>query len=126
MIKITYLEDGICVEHLPKSAEVWKADRILLSLRAGISVYAESGIGSLVFPISPLYLEGLAKLAETELIYISPCDEDYVEVSLLGMWVAESEESEEGIFVCNLSCDNEYLLSRLWQESLLETSAVSE
>ena len=126
MIKITYLEDGICLERLPKSAEIWKANRILLSLRAGINIYTESGIGSLIFPLDLSYLEGLARLAETELIYISPCDEDYVEVSLLGMWVAENEESEEGILVCDMSGENEDLLSQLWQESLLETSAIGE
>ena len=125
MIKITYLENEIRLEHLTKSTEVWKADRILVNLRAGISIYAESGIGSLIFPVTTS-VESLIELAQTEIVHINPCDEEYVEVSLLGTWIAQSEDSEEGIFVCNLSHDKERLLYQLWQESFVEASVVSE
>lgn len=126
MIKITYLENEVCFEHLAKSTEAWKADRILVSLRAGMSIYTESGVGSLIFPVTPFCLESLAKLAETEIVYINLCDEEYVEVSLLGTWIAESEDSEEGIFACDLSRENECLLHQLWQESLVEASVAGE
>lgn len=126
MIKITYLENEIRLEHLTKSTEVWKSDRILLNLRAGISIYAESGVGSLIFPATPFYLEDLSKLAETDRVYVSPCDEEYVEVSLEGTWIAENKDSEEGIFICDLSCDRERLLYQLWQESFVEASVASE
>ena len=126
MIKIAYLENEIYLEHLTKSTEVWKSDRILLNLRAGISIYTESGVGNLIFPVTPSCLEDLAKLVETEIVYINPCDEEYVEVSLLGTWIAESQDSEEGIFACDLSRDNERLLYQLWQESFVEASVASE
>ena len=126
MIKITYLENEIRLEHLIKSTEVWKSDRILLNLRAGISIYAESGVGSLVFPVNPFFIEDLNKLAQTDRIDVSPCDEEYVEVSLTGTWIAENQDSEEGIFICDLSCDRERLLYQLWQESFVEASVASE
>ena len=126
MIKITYIENEILLEHLTKSTEVWKAERILMNLRAGISIYAESGVGSLIFPVSLSCLESLAQLTETEIVYINPCDEEYVEISLLGTWIAQSEDSEEGIFACDLSYDNERLLYQLWQECLVEASVASE
>lgn len=126
MIKITYLENEIRLEHLAKSTEVWKSDRILLNLRAGISVYAESGVGNLIFPVTPRHLKDLAKLSETELVCINPCDEGYVEISLLGTWIAESQNSEEGVFACDLNCENERLLYQLWQESFVEASVASE
>lgn len=126
MIKITYLENEIRLEHLIKSTEVWKSDRILLNLQAGISIYVESGVGSLIFPVTPSSVENFTKLAETEMVYLNFCDERYVEVSLLGTWIAESQNSEEGIFICDLSRKKERLLYQLWQESFVETSIASE
>ena len=126
MIKITYLENEIRLEHLTKSTEVWKSDRILLNLRAGISIYTESGVGSLIFPVTSSSIENFAKLAEAEMIYVNPCDRGYVEVSLLGTWIAESQDSDEGIFACDLSREKERLLYRLWQESFVGASVANE
>ena len=126
MIKITYLENEIRLEHLTKSTKIWKSDRILLNLRAGISVYTESGVGSLIFPVTSSSIENFAKLAEADMVYVNPCDREYVEVSLLGTWIAESQDSEEGIFACDLSHEKECLLYQLWQESFAEASVVSE
>lgn len=125
MLKITYLEDEICLEHLERPLEVWKADRILVNLRAGVSVYFEPSVASLVLPIDSC-LKELLGLAERELVELFPCDEDYIEVSLLGTWIAENKHSEVGIFVCELSPESEFFLNRLWQESQLGTSIVSE
>lgn len=126
MIKITYLENEIRLEHLTKSTEVWKSDRILLNLRAGISIYTESGVGSLIFPVTPSSIENFAKLAESEMVYVNPCDREYVEVSLLGTWIAENQDSEEGIFACDLTHEKECLIYQLWQESFVETSVTRE
>lgn len=125
MLKITYLEDEICLEHLQQPAEVWKADRILLNLRAAVSVYVESSVASLVLPIDPC-LKDLVQLAEKELIDIILCDEEHLEVSLLGTWIAESKDSDRGIFICELSYDSEYCLYQLWQQSQVGTSIISE
>lgn len=126
MLKITYLEDEICLEYLAKSLEAWKTERILVNLRAAVSVYAESSIASLVFPANVSRLRKLISLAEKELIDIIPCDEEYIEVSLSGTWIAQSKISESGIFVCELDHDSEISLYQLWQESQLHTSVVSE
>ncbi|MEM6611842.1 MAG: alr0857 family protein [Cyanobacteria bacterium P01_C01_bin.72] len=121
MLKITYLESEIYLEYLDKSIEVWQADRILVNLRAGVSIYVESSIASLVLPITSS-LNSLIKLAENQSIEIVPCDEKYLEVSLLGTWVAQESTSEEGVFVCELNPEIEYCLYRLWQESQVGTS----
>ena len=125
MLKITYLEDLIRLEHLPQPIEVWKSDRILVNLRAAASVYVESSMASLVFPIDSCIRE-LVELASKELIDIFPCDEECIEVALSGTWVAENQSSEVGIFVCELSPDSERCLYKLWQESQIETSAIGE
>lgn len=126
MLKITYLEDAIYLEYLPESVEAWKANRVLVSLRAAASIYVEPSTACLVFPIDIAYLERLAELEARELIEVIPCDEEYVEVSLSGTWIAQSKDSEEGVFVCELDRSSEYYLYQLWQESQIGTSVISE
>ncbi|MBE9043667.1 hypothetical protein IQ255_04470 [Pleurocapsales cyanobacterium LEGE 10410] len=126
MLKITYLEDGIYVEYLSKTVETWKAARTIFSLRAAVSIYLESSTACLILQIDLPHLTSLTKLAEEELIDIILCDEEYVELSLLGTWVSQSKDSEEGTFVCDLGHENENLLYKLWQESQIGTSVVSE
>lgn len=122
MLKITYLEDGIYVEYLQESVEAWKTRRILVSLRAGTSIYVENITASLVLPTNIAYHAGLNELAAKELIQIIPCDENYVEVALSGNWVSQTKNSEAGVFVCELNHSSEYFLYELWQESQVGTS----
>ncbi|MEO1672805.1 MAG: alr0857 family protein [Cyanobacteria bacterium J06631_2] len=124
MLKITYLENEIYLEYLDKSIEVWKADRILVNLRAAVSIYVESSIASIVLPITSS-LNSLIRLAENQSIEIVPCDEEYLEVGLLGTWLAQESTSEEGVFVCELNPEIEYCLYRLWQESQIGTSVIN-
>ena len=126
MLKITYLEEGIYLEHQEETVEAWKATRILVSLRAGASIYTEDSIACLVVPAYTSYLAGLVELEEKQLIDITPCDEEYLEIALSGTWVAQSEDSEEGVFVCELNNSSEYFLFQLWQECQVGTSVVSE
>ena len=126
MLKITYLEEGIYLEHLPESVEAWKATRILVSLRAGASIYTEDSTACLVVPAYTPYLAGLVELEEKQLIEITPCDEEYLELALFGTWVAQSGDSEEGVFVCQLSHSCECFLFQLWQELQVGASVVSE
>lgn len=125
MLKITYLEDDIRLEHLQQPIAAWKADRIIVNLRAAVGVYVESSVASLILPIDSC-IKDLVELTEKELIDIFPCDEEYVEVSLIGTWVAENCDREIGIFVCELSPESEHCLCRLWQESQIKTSACGE
>ena len=126
MLKITYLEEGIYLEHLQESVEAWKATRVLVSLRAGASIYTNQSVASLVVPAYTPYLTGLVELEEKQLIEITPCDEKYLEIALSGTWVAQNEDSEEGVFVCELNHSSECFLFQLWQESQVGTSVVSE
>lgn len=122
MLKITYLEDGIYLEYLQESMEAWKTSRVLVSLRAGVSVQVENISASLVLPANIAYLAGLTELADQELIRVTPCDDFYVEVVLFGTWVAQNKNSEEGVFVCELNHSSEHFLYELWQESQIGTS----
>jgi len=126
MLKITYLEDTTYLEYLQKSVEVWKTERILVNLRAAVSIYTESSIASFLLPVNAFALQELRSLVEKELIDVIPCDEEYVEVSLSGTWISQTESNESGIFVCELDHQSEYLLYELWQESQVSASVVGE
>ena len=126
MLKITYLEDEIYLEYLEESIEAWKANRILVSLRAGVSIFVEASTASLVVPMDTPYLGELAKLEAQNLIDIAPCDEEYFEVVLSGTWVTSNENSEQGIFVCDFNRHSEYFLYQMWQESQVGSSVISE
>lgn len=126
MLKITYLEEGIYLEHLQESVEAWKANRVLVSLRAGVSIFAEASSASLVLPIDSPYLFGLAQLEAKQQIEIYSCDGEYLEAVLSGTWVTNCEDSEEGIFVCDLDHDSENFFYKMWQESQVNTSVMSE
>ena len=126
MLKITYLEEEIKLEYLSQSVETWKADRILVSLRAAVSTYVETSVASLILPIDAYCLKDLLDLATRESIEIAPCDDEFVEVALLGTWISQTKDSEVGIFVCELGRENEQFLSKLWQESQVSTSVASE
>ena len=123
MLKITYLEDGTYLEYLEKSVEAWKAERILVNLRAAISVHVESSIASIILPITPK-VSSLVRLAQSQPIELAACDEEYLEVNLLGTWIAQESACEEGVFVCELSSELEHYLYRLWQESQVGTSVI--
>ena len=99
MLKITYLEEEIYLEYLQESVEAWKAARILVSLRAATSIYIEDSTACLMLPASSSSLTGLEELAAEEILEITFCDEEYLEVSFPGTWVAQSEDSQEGVFV---------------------------
>lgn len=123
MLKITYLDNDICLKYLPKPLKTWKSERILLNLRAAVGIFTESSIASLVLPANLTCLNKLVHLAEQKLIDVNPCDEEYIEVSLSGTWIAQSEDSEVGIFVCEISPETELLIAQLWKESQIPTPA---
>lgn len=126
MLKITYLEEEIYLEYLQEPVEIWKASRALVSLRAGASIYMESGIACLIFPANIPYLSRLPELESRGNVEITICDEEYIEVSLEGTWVSMSADSEEGVFVCDLNHRNEDFLYQLWQESQIGSSVMSD
>ncbi|MEL6439448.1 MAG: alr0857 family protein [Cyanobacteria bacterium J06621_8] len=118
MLKITYLENDICLEHLSKSIKVWKSEISQLNARMTVEVFTESSTASLVFSANLPQLRQLTNIAKKQqILEIMPCEQEYIEVSLSGTWIAETEDSEIGIFVCEMSSSCEFLLAQLWQDS---------
>ena len=127
MLKITYTETGFNLEYLTESLETWVGKRTLVSLRAATSIYVEPYTASLIFNANLPYLKDLKTLTEdNETMELTACDDEYLEVSLQGTWVSSQENSEEGVFVCEMNQNIEFFFNKLWQESQLGASVMSE
>jgi hypothetical protein len=120
MLKLTYTENGFHLEHLSNILEDWVTTRVLLSLRSGTRLSIEPSTAAFLLPLDVPYLNELETLIESEnpdLIELFQCDGDAIEVALEGTWITDSEENNQGIFVCNLSEHSESFLYQIWQES---------
>lgn len=124
MLKLTYTEKGFYLELLTDLLEEWLANRVLLCLRAATSIYVEPSTAGFLLPTDSTYLKELKALQQNnqEILELLSCDRDWLEVSLQGTWLTSTEDSEEGIFVCQLTPRAELLLAQLWQASNLEAS----
>ncbi|MDJ0680971.1 MAG: hypothetical protein QNJ18_14015 [Xenococcaceae cyanobacterium MO_167.B52] len=128
MLKITYTENGFYLEQLNDSPENWIAKRVLLCLRAATSIYLEPSTASFLLPQDLPYFDQLKtlKTGHGETMDLISNEDGFLEVCLQGTWVAGEEDSEEGVFICNL-CDRiEFFLYQLWQESNIGTTVVTD
>jgi hypothetical protein len=128
MLKLTYTENDFYLEHLHESLENWVAKRTLLCLRTANSIYVEPSTASFLLSVDLAYLSDLEvlKAENGKRLDLTICDREWIEVSLQGTWIAEREDSQEGIFVCVLSEKAETRLYELWQQAIVEASAFSE
>jgi hypothetical protein len=124
MLKLTYTEKGFYLELLTDLLEEWLANRVLLCLRAATSIYVEPSTASFLLPTNLTCLKELKTLQQDndEILELIDSDRDCLEISLQGTWLTSTEDSEEGIFVCQLTPRTELLLSQLWQAANLEAS----
>ncbi|TAE54777.1 MAG: hypothetical protein EAZ76_06370 [Nostocales cyanobacterium] len=129
MLKLTYTEGSFYLECLSQSLEEWVTKRVILSLRVGQSLYLESSTASFLLPVN---LSGVEKLkmeiqkGDGEIIDLSGCDAEYLEVTLRGSWLSQSCEDAVGVFVTTMSDRMEFFLHKLWQDSQVCASVISE
>lgn len=129
MLKLTYTETALQLEYLAGSPEDLVTRRVKLAMRVGASLFVEPSQAAFLLPAD---LPGLEELTDGALqddgdaIEIYAADEDYVEVSLNGTWIAEDAEVSEGIFVAALSPLCEVLLFRLWQATEVDSYSMRD
>ena len=129
MLKLTYLETGFYLEYLAKSLEDWVQERVVLALRVGESLYIEPTTAAFLLPADLPDLETLVmeiRRLDPESISLSAGDAEYIEVSLNGTWVSLNADSDEGVFVAAMSHSIEFFLLKLWQDSQVSASVLSE
>lgn len=125
MLKLTYTETGFRLERLKISLDLWVAQRVLMTLCAGHTLYFEPSKASFLMPAKDSGLFRLEQLLGAEhkpFISFSTVDNDCMEVSLKGSWIAESMDAHEGIFIATFSNPVEFSLHQLWQSTQAQAS----
>jgi len=120
MLKLNYTEVGLYMERVVTSLELLIAQRVVLAMRLGQTLHVEPGCASFLLPAD------LPELAHLELALsqeqsasatVISVDSEYVEVSLTGSWIADSDEAQEGMFLTLLGDRSEVYIYKLWQMS---------
>lgn len=127
MLKFTYTETGLHLEHLSESVENWLTIRVLLSLRANQPMSMEASSASVLLRADLAGIRVLASMARQEepgAIALTPCDLEFIEVSLQGTWVTSQPDQTEGVFLTTLSPRTELLLANLWRASQAAVSSL--
>lgn len=120
MLKVAYTESGLHLERLSQSIEEWIALCVVLALRTSQRLVLERGHASILLPVTLVNLSTLKSILQpedVEAVTLSVCDEEFIEISLLGTWITTRSDETEGTFIANLSPKIETTLLRFWQES---------
>jgi hypothetical protein len=128
MLKLSYTENGLYMERVMTTPELAIAQRVILAMRLGQSLQVEPGHASFLLPADVPELEQLEKSLRQECrgrVNVIPIDDEFVEVSLSGSWIAETKEAHEGMFLTVLSDRLEFFLYKLWQMSEAHVSSLA-
>ena len=138
MLKLIYTEKSFHLECLTQSLEQWVQGRVILALRVGQRLCVEPSTASFLLPVDLPGVEVLraeVKRDVSEIIALSVCDAEYLEVTLRGSWISNGSEDAEGVFVTTMSDSpngdsfasrTEFFVHKLWQEAQKSASVVSE
>jgi hypothetical protein len=132
MLKLTYTDNSFYLECLTQSLEQWIAQRVILAVRVSQTLRIEPTTASFLLPLD---LPGLERLKmevnrhDSQIIGLSNCDAEYVEVTLEGSWLSDRNDEHDhtvGVFVTTTSYNLEFFLYKLWQDAQVCASVISE
>ena len=131
MLKLNYTDSGLFLEFVSASLETIATQRVMLAVYAGEPLYVEPGRASFLLLATLPGLGTLQSLSSSDStpsdltnsgltnsdpgVTIAPVDQEFVEVSLKGTWIAQSAAAEDGTFIAILSPEQEALIYELWQ-----------
>jgi hypothetical protein len=120
MLKLAYTDNDLHIERLATSVEKWISQRVLLALRTGSAVSVEPmnaafGLATNLGGWSDL--EYLICREASEIVSLSVCDADVIELGLEGYWLSSSSLGDEGLFVTHLPAAIEARIVEIWQAS---------
>jgi len=118
MLKLTYTENGLHLERVAAPLEMLIAQRVVLALRTGQRLYIEPSTASFLLNSNTPGLTQLRRslqLEQQQVMTIAPVDDEFVELTVTGSWLATAIDAEEGVFVTALSHLTELLVMKLWE-----------
>ncbi|MEP0874091.1 hypothetical protein NDA01_30785 [Trichocoleus desertorum AS-A10] len=128
MLKLNYTESGLYMERVVISPELAIAQRVVLAMRLEQCLQVEPGHASFLLPTDVPDLKHLETMLGQECrgrVTVVPVDDEFVEVSLSGSWIAESKEAHEGMFLTVLGNRVELFIYKLWQMSESHISSLA-
>lgn len=128
MLKLTYTDAGLYLERVTAPLEAIVAQRVILALRTGQTLHIEPGRAAFLIAADA---PGLAHLKTTlrqetcQCITVTPVDDEFVEVSVYGSWLAQNVDAHEGIFLTALSDRAEFFVYKVWQATQTQVSSLA-
>ncbi len=118
MLKLTYTDVGLYLERLTVSLETLIAQRVILAMRLGQTLHVEPGKAAFLLPMDTPgleRLEAMIRLERVQDVVIIAVDDECVEVSIKGNWIAQDVAAHEGTFLAMLGDRTELFVYKLWQ-----------
>ena len=118
MLKLNYTDYGLFLEQVAASLDAVAAQRVMLAVNVGETLHLEPGRAAFLLPVELPGITQLKSMLRTNTadeIALATVDDEYVEVSLKGTWIASSANDEAGTFMTALAPESELLIYHLWQ-----------
>ena len=120
MLKLNYNDYGLFLERVTASLDMVATQRVMLAMYTGETLHMQPGRAAyLAAADAPevLRLERLLQGNTALSIALTHVDDECVEVSLKGTWIAQSADAEAGTLIAALPPVAEGLIHQLWQLS---------
>jgi hypothetical protein len=128
MLKLNYTDVGLYMERTLITPELLIAQRVVLALRLGQPLQIEPGYASFLLSANLPELAQLQMALQREYsstVIVTLLDNEFVEVSLYGSWIAENQEAHEGMFLAAMGDRTEFFVYNLWQMSMATVSSAA-
>lgn len=125
MLKLNYTDYGLFLEQVAASVDVVASQRVMLAVHIGETLHLEPGRAAFLLPVKLpgiTQLESMLQTSTTDTVALETVDDEFIEVSLKGTWVANSANAESGTFMTALAPDSEQLIYQLWQVTQRQTA----
>lgn len=126
MLKLSYTESGLHLERSSAPLENFVRQRALLALRLAQPFHMEPSTASFLLVLDDSSWDELEDVLAADgdrRTMAVPTDEDLIEVTVEGTWLADTEEAEDGTFVAALSDAAEHFIYRLWAVTEAQVSS---
>ncbi|MEL7070829.1 MAG: alr0857 family protein [Cyanobacteria bacterium J06581_3] len=118
MLKLNYNDYGLFLERVTASLDAIATQRVMLAVYAGKTLHLEPGRAAFLVPAKTTgvgQLETVLQSDATQAVTLTDVDDEFVEVSLKGTWIADNANAEAGTFITALTPVSEAIIYQLWQ-----------
>ena len=125
MLKLNYNDYGLFLERVTASLDALATQRVMLAVYAGETLHLEPGRAAFLVPAEAVgvgQLENVLQTDTTQAMTVTHVDDEFVEVSLKGTWIADSANAESGTFITALTPVVEALIYQLWRVTQRQTA----